>query len=110
MWKRNSECCHCFRTGITTRGHNTNSVVEVSIRTFKDLVLKRCKAFNSVSLVDFITNSMEQFYQQKLLAAANLRNITFANKCTQLVATKVNDFEYTVNSALDEHMLYTVNI
>ncbi|KAJ8969214.1 hypothetical protein NQ317_015264 [Molorchus minor] len=81
MWKRNSECCHCFRTGITTRGHNTN-IVEVSIRTFKDLVLKRCKAFNS----------------------------KFANKCTQLVATKVNDFEYTVNSALDEHMLYTVNI
>ncbi|KAJ8932022.1 hypothetical protein NQ314_015016 [Rhamnusium bicolor] len=104
MWKRNSEWCHCFRTGMTTRSHNTNNIVEVSIRIFKDIVLKRCKAFNSVSLVDFITYSMEQFYQQKLISSANSRRITlqiyfkkFANKCTKLTATKVNDFEYTVN-------------
>lgn len=117
MWKRNSEWCHCFRAGMTTRGHNTNNIVEASIRIFKDVVLKRCRAFNSVSLVDFITYSMEQFYQQKLISSANSRRITlqiyfkkFSNKCTNLVATKVNDFEYNINSALDEHLLYTVNI
>jgi len=40
---------------------------------FKDHVLARCKAYNTVVLVDFITVVMEKFYQERLESFANSR-------------------------------------
>lgn len=55
--------------------------------------------------MDFITNALEKIYK-KIISAANLRNMAlqtyikkFDSICTKSVAAKMNDFEYTVNSA-----------
>lgn len=54
--ERKSEWVLLFRSGLTTRGHNTNNFAEASIRILKDIVLHRRKAYNVVALVDFIAS------------------------------------------------------
>ncbi|KAF0692113.1 SWIM-type domain-containing protein [Aphis craccivora] len=54
-------------TQFPTHGHNTNNIVEASIRVFKDIVLERCKAFNSAALVDFICKILEDYHKRRLI-------------------------------------------
>ncbi|CAG9819139.1 unnamed protein product [Phaedon cochleariae] len=93
-------------------GHNTNNLLEVSIRVFKDLVLQRCKAFNTVSLVEFISLSLEDFYKEKLLRYASSRDnklliyfTKFCKKSVDLRVVKVSaaneTFSYQVNTKLE---------
>lgn len=116
MWQRRQDWCHYFRKKLWNRGHNTNNLVEVSIRLFKDLVLQRCKAFNAASLVDFICLSLENFYKEKLLRHASSRDnkllIYFTKFCTKsvdLCVVKVSEDKFTVTSAADKTLLYQVN-
>jgi len=51
---RMNEWAICYRQTYSTYGHNTNNIIESSIRIFKDVALERCKAFNAAALVDFI--------------------------------------------------------
>ena len=51
----------------TTRGSNTNNIIEVIFRLFKDIPLERTKAYNLVQLVDFIVTSFNSYYRQRLL-------------------------------------------
>ncbi|CAG9824549.1 unnamed protein product [Phaedon cochleariae] len=113
MWQRRQGWCHCFRNKLCNRGHNTNNLVEVSIRVFKDLVLRRCKAFNTVSLVEFISLSLEDFYKEKLLRYASSRDnklliyfTKFCKKSVDLRGVKVSEDQFTVTSAADETLLY----
>lgn len=39
--------------------HNTNNIVEASIRISKNIVLERYKAFNAAALVDFVFEVFE---------------------------------------------------
>ncbi|CAG9817739.1 unnamed protein product [Phaedon cochleariae] len=101
---------------MCNRGHNTNNLVEVSIRVSKDLVLQRCEAFNTVSLVEFISSSLEDFYKKKLLRYASSRDnklliyfTKFCKKSVDLRVVKVSEDQFTVTSAADETFLYLVN-
>jgi len=44
---RMEEWAVCYRKNLQIHGHNTNNIVEASIRIFKDIVLERYKAFNA---------------------------------------------------------------
>jgi hypothetical protein len=57
----------CFRTETITRGHHTNNFVESAVRIFKEVILVRCKAFNTVALVNFVTNTLENYHCSRLL-------------------------------------------
>ncbi|XP_064472404.1 uncharacterized protein LOC135386423 [Ornithodoros turicata] len=59
-----------FRSGLTTRGHNTNNFAEASIRILKDIVLCRTKAFNAAALVDFTASTWEEYFQKRILKFA----------------------------------------
>lgn len=117
LWQRRHEWCHCFRSKYRTRGHNTNNIVEVSIRIFKDQVLQRCKAFNATSLADFVCFSLEEFYKQKLISFANGRDMKlqhyfkkFCHKSRLLVVVKKTDTLFMVSSSQDSKFLYTVDV
>lgn len=58
---RMEECAVCYRKNCFTHGHNTNNIIESSIRIFKDIVLERCKAFNAAALVDFVFKVLEEY-------------------------------------------------
>lgn len=67
--------CIAWRSAVH-RGHHTNNYSEVTVRLFKDIVLSRCKAYNVVSLVDFVATAMEEYYIGRLLDFAHSRNAT----------------------------------
>lgn len=116
IWTRKLKWAHCYRKDLITRGHNTNNIIEVSIRILKDFVLQRCKAFNAVSLSCFITHSLEEFYKQKCILYANGRGFKldlyfkkFCYKASLLNVTKETDTIFSVTSSKDKNILYTVD-
>lgn len=80
LWTLREDWCLSYRSGILTRGNNTNNYCESSIRIFKDVVLQRYKVFNMCALVDFIANTFESYHKKRLIQFANgrARNLTLA--------------------------------
>lgn len=64
QYEMKEKWCLAYRVGKTA--HHTNNYAEISIRLFKENVLDRVKAYNIVALLDFVTNTMESFYERKL--------------------------------------------
>ena len=62
-----------YRSGLPTRGNNTNNYVERSFGILKDIIFARTQAFNSVQVFHFVTANMERFYERRLLSFANKR-------------------------------------
>jgi len=71
-WQRRELWCLAWRTE-RHRGHHTNNFAEVTVRLYKDVVLRRAKAYNAVSLVDFTVKVMEDYYRCRLRDFANGR-------------------------------------
>lgn len=117
LWARRKEWCISYRNNIITRGNNTNNYTEASIRIFKDIVLQRCKVFNSCALVDFIVNVFENYYKRKLLEFANSRRskpqIDYKNMCIRAkevnIIYQIDNTIFHVASEKDPNLLYTVN-
>lgn len=117
LWTRKSEWCLVYREHLVTRGNNTNNFCEASIRIFKDVVLQRCRAFNSCALVDFICNVFDGYHKRRLIEFANSRRdqklsyhyAKFLNKIDTTQIMKRNDFEYKVTSKKGDD-IYTVNV
>ncbi|KAH9367268.1 hypothetical protein HPB48_013609 [Haemaphysalis longicornis] len=61
------------RSGLLTRGQNTNNYSEASIRILKDVVLCRTKAFNAVALAEFVMTQWEQHFRDRLIRHSNHR-------------------------------------
>ena len=73
LWPRRKEWAVCFRQDILIRGNNTNNYAEAGIRIIKDQVFSRIKTYNLIQMFSFITESMEVYYQRKLLNVSNNR-------------------------------------
>lgn len=117
LLNRKKEWCIACRSTLRTRGHNTNNIVESSIRVFKDIVLERCKAFNAAALVDFVGNTLEDYHRRRLLKYANVRvskpEFHFQKFCQLskgLIVQKQNEHLYYVSSSTVENMFYSVDI
>ncbi|CAI6347649.1 unnamed protein product [Macrosiphum euphorbiae] len=105
------------KSTLRTRGHNTNNIVESSIRVFKDIVLERCKAFNAAVLIDFVGNTLKDYHRRRLLKYANVRISKpelhfqkFFQLSKGLIVQKENEYLYYVSSSTDENMFYSVDI
>jgi len=72
-WNRKERWCKAWR-GVEMHGNHTNNFCEASVRLYKDEVLRRCKAYNTTSLVDFTVNDLERYYIRRLRMFANSRN------------------------------------
>lgn len=110
-WKIKEQWCLAWRDR-RCRGHFTNNFCEVCVRLFKDNVLSRVKAYNVISLVDFICSVLESYYRHRLREFANsrdsstrlfLRNLM---KKTEYLKkddiTQINQFEFQVPSSSQE--------
>lgn len=72
LWERRELWCLAFRNA-QHRGHHTNNFAEVTVRLYKDIVLRRAKAYNPVALVDFTARVLEEYYRMRLRDFANGR-------------------------------------
>lgn len=115
LWNRKTDWCLCFRSKLTTRGHNTNNYVESSIRIFKDVVLQRCRAFNMCALLDFVASVLENYHKLRLINFSNRRDtkydliyIRFAKAAKHLLVKKISDNEFLVQSSKDGNEFYKV--
>ncbi|XP_042913276.1 uncharacterized protein [Parasteatoda tepidariorum] len=115
-WKTKEMWCLAFRNE-NVRGHNSKNFSEVCIRIFKDEVLCRVKAYNVLTILDFISTHLEMHYVKKFRDFANSRSATsrlflLSLKKKALTITK-NDIEmhdtdiFSVKSGMDT---YYVNV
>jgi hypothetical protein len=72
-WSRREDWCLAYRDA-STHGHQTNNFCEISVRLFKDIVLRRTVTFNLIVLVDFISLEMESYYINRIREVLNRRS------------------------------------
>ncbi|CAG8773372.1 37186_t:CDS:2 [Gigaspora margarita] len=61
-----------FCLELPLRGNNTNNYIERGFGVMKDIIFTRTQAYNPVQMFQFITTSMERFYEKRLLRIANM--------------------------------------
>ncbi|XP_058628486.1 uncharacterized protein LOC131538589 isoform X2 [Onychostoma macrolepis] len=103
----------CLRTGLPTRGNDTNNFVESAMRVLKDSIFHRLKAYNITQLVDFICTRLEAYYIRRLLDVANGRTVKRKFKLNRQLFSpdrifKQDESNYTVPS--EQGGVYLVNI
>ncbi|XP_050501390.1 uncharacterized protein LOC126885128 [Diabrotica virgifera virgifera] len=72
--KRSPEWALYYRSNLLTRGNNTNNFCEAGFRIIKDKILNRVKAFSIVQMFDFLTSSLESYYERKISDIINNRS------------------------------------
>ena len=118
-YERRESWCIAWRSTVH-RGLHTNNYSEVTVRLFKDIVLSRMKAYNAVSLVDFVCTAMEQYYTHRLLDLAHSRVATphlwFRKQLLKSAYIRAEDIkqtsatEFEVPSESNAVLLYTVDV
>lgn len=68
--RRKEEWCQLFRLNVKNQSNNTNNYSEATVRVFKEIILTRLKAFNSIALMQFIVSIFEKYLSKRLLDAA----------------------------------------
>lgn len=66
LYLRKEQWSFSFRKHVLNRSHNTNNFAEITFRIFKDLILMRLKAHNSLSLLSFISHELDDYYSSRL--------------------------------------------
>ncbi len=72
-WPRRHKWAVCLRQHLLVRGIHTNNYSEAGIKILKELVFARVKAFNLIEMVSFVIDTMELYYQRRLIHLANNR-------------------------------------
>ena len=93
MWPRRKEWALCYRKRMLVRGNHTNNYAEAGMRILKELVFSRIKAYNIIQMFHFITETMERYYQSKLLSVAHSRVDRFISLRYQGLNAKAYDKE-----------------
>ena len=55
---------------LLIRGNHTNNYSESGIKIFKELVFGRVKAYNLIEMVTYVIDTMEMYYQRRLIHLA----------------------------------------
>ncbi|KAK4289431.1 hypothetical protein Pmani_037594 [Petrolisthes manimaculis] len=68
--QQKEEWAVAFRAGTILRGHHTNNFCEATMSIIKDIVLNRCKAYNTAQLVVFVAEIFDYYMRQRLIDVA----------------------------------------
>lgn len=119
-FKRRNEWCLAYRVHIRNMQHNTNNYAEATFRIIKDVILTRLKAYNSISLIEYIANIMDPYYVKRLLDVIYCRQKKpylmfdkYRNKAEKLLSiSSIEQFQgyYLVQSDTDKKIFYEVDI
>ena len=76
MQENEEEWAIAHRYAITTRGKHTNNYSEASVRILKDRVFERTQAYNLVQMFQFLSKTLELYFEKRLLDVAHNRPST----------------------------------
>ena len=62
-----------YRSELCMRGKHTNNYSEASVRILKDRVFERTRAYNLVQLFQFLSTTLELYFEKRLLDIAHNR-------------------------------------
>ena len=62
-----------YRSELCIRGKHTNNYSEASVRILKDRVFERTRAYNLVQLFQFLSTTLELYFEKRLLDIAHNR-------------------------------------
>lgn len=119
LWPRRKEWAHCYRRTTLIRGNHTNNYAEAGMRIMKELIFSRVKAYNLVQMFHFVTETMERYYQSKLLSVANSRLDRFislryqgltAKAYAKDVIQKLSESCFSVPSKTERGVYYYVDM
>ncbi len=119
LWDRRREWALCYRKAFLVRGNHTNNYAEAGMRILKELVFSRVKAYNVVQMFHFLTETMERYYQSKLLSVAHTRvdryiSVRFqglnAKLYTKENIKKLSTGQFSVPSKTDRGVTYHVDM
>ena len=102
FWKRRSEWALSFRVEKIFRNNHTNNYAEAAIRILKEMIFGRVKAYNLIQMFNFITDTMETYYANRLLDMAHSRfrpgiSLRFRDVQTSIKSvTKVEQFSESI--------------
>lgn len=118
-WKFKEKWCLCYRD-YRVRGSHTNNYSEAAIRVMKDQVLSRVKAYNLISLIDFICTGLEEVYITRFTEFSNFRQrqpFLFFKKCLKKSSYlkksdiyQLDEVLFCIKSQQDSSKFYMVNI
>lgn len=70
MIEKRKEWSIMYRAGSLLRGHQTNNFAEANIAIIKDVILNRCKAYNTTQLLIFMNEIYDKYMQTCLCDVA----------------------------------------
>lgn len=73
LCERAAEWALCYRSELLIRGNNTDNYSERAIRSFKDDILYRVRAYSVVQLFDFFVTRLEAYFERRIANVLNNR-------------------------------------
>ena len=67
------EWAMAYRSYLCMRGKHINNYSEISVRILKDRVFERTRAYNLVQLFQFLSTTLELYFEMRLLNIAHNR-------------------------------------
>ncbi|KAK4317593.1 hypothetical protein Pmani_011329 [Petrolisthes manimaculis] len=111
--ERQQEWTIMDRLGNFLHGHHTNNYAESALGIIKDIILNRCKSYNTGQLVLFISDIFNSFMQNRLLdMALGRKHVKFVTK-NPIPMTDIrciDSCKYTVKSQTQEGEEHTVDL
>ncbi|XP_064107998.1 uncharacterized protein LOC135216553 [Macrobrachium nipponense] len=101
-----------FRAGTLLRGHHTNNFCESTMCIIKDIVLSRCKAYNTAQLLMFIVEIFDVYMRERLVDVALSRRHVKPIISTKVALDSVElvgNSKYKVQSESDPTIKYDVD-
>ncbi|XP_064109014.1 uncharacterized protein LOC135217211 [Macrobrachium nipponense] len=105
-------CSIAFRAGTLLRGHHTNNFCESTMCIIKDIVLSRCKAYNTAQLLTFMVEMFDVYMRQRLVDVALSRRHVKPIISTKVALDSVElvgNSKYKVQSESDPTIKYDVD-
>ncbi|XP_045107496.1 uncharacterized protein LOC123502382 isoform X1 [Portunus trituberculatus] len=95
------------------RGHHTNNFSEATMCIIKEVVLNRCKAYNTVQLIIFMAGIFDGYMKNRLADVAlgrRRRKNTRMGTLSLDSVTPLGNGKYKVNSHSTPSLQYTVDL
>ena len=108
-WESRYDWALVYRKGFVTRGHNTNNIAEAGIRIIKDLVFERINTYNLVQMFGFITETMELYFQNRLLQIAHNRPLIQKNGAQYHNAMEISVYDTDDSNIFQTSEVHKIN-
>ncbi|XP_064115248.1 uncharacterized protein LOC135221388 isoform X1 [Macrobrachium nipponense] len=113
LMERKQDWSLLFRAGNIMRGHHTNNYAESNMCLIKDVILNRCKAYNTCQLIMFMNEIYDGYMKQCLLDVALCRRKIKKSMITTIPpehVTRIDEFQFIVVSDTKKDVHYNVDL